>query len=137
MILLLTVLVRVETDAQQKVRGRAVMHEIGRRRPCDHALNLRAFSIHGIGIVQYPLAVQGSQHADQMCARRTSCSADSLRIAAPAAVFFNDGSGRHFTEVRFGDDAYGFALGDLNGDRYPDIALARTGAPNVMYINGK
>jgi hypothetical protein len=30
-----------------------------------------------------------------------------------------------------------FALGDLNGDRYPDIAQARSGAPNVMYFSEK
>ena len=40
----------------------------------------------------------------------------------------------------FGDkkgSAYGFALGDINGDRFPDIALARSGAPNVLYLSGK
>ena len=40
----------------------------------------------------------------------------------------------------FGDDkgaAYGFALGDINGDKFPDIALARSGAPNVLYLSGK
>ena len=61
-------------------------------------------------------------------------------IAAPASVFFNDGTGRRFLEVPFGDgrgDAYGFALGDLNDDRYPDIAVARSGAPNVMYFSEK
>jgi VCBS repeat protein len=61
-------------------------------------------------------------------------------LNAQSAIFFNDGTGRTFTEVRFGDgkgDAYGFALGDLNGDRYPDIALARTDAPNVLYISKK
>ncbi|HET9361860.1 MAG TPA: VCBS repeat-containing protein [Vicinamibacterales bacterium] len=59
--------------------------------------------------------------------------------AAPA-VFFNDGTGRTFTEVRFGDgkgSAYGFALGDVDRDGYPDIALARTAAPNVLYISEK
>ena len=61
-------------------------------------------------------------------------------INAPSAVFFNNGSGGFFNEVRFGDEAgvaYGFALGDLNGDRYPDIALARSGAPNVMFVSEK
>jgi hypothetical protein len=61
-------------------------------------------------------------------------------IGAPSAVFFNDGSARQFTEVRFGDglgDAYGFALGDVNEDGYPDIALARSGATNVIYVNEK
>ena len=32
--------------------------------------------------------------------------------------------------------AYGFALGDINGDKFPDIALARSGAPNVLYLSG-
>jgi hypothetical protein len=43
-------------------------------------------------------------------------------------------------QVRFGDtkgSAYGFALGDMNGDTFPDIALARSGAPNVLYLSGK
>ena len=58
----------------------------------------------------------------------------------PHSVFFNDGSGRAFTEVRFGDEqgsAYGFALGDVDRDGFPDIALARSGAPNVLYLSGK
>jgi FG-GAP-like repeat len=60
--------------------------------------------------------------------------------SGPHSVFFNDGTGARFTEVRFGDQkgsAYGFALGDLNGDKFPDIALARSGAPNVLYLSGK
>ena len=55
-------------------------------------------------------------------------------------MFFNDGTGRQFTQVTFGDAkgaAYGFALGDINGDTFPDIALARSGAPNVLYLSGK
>ncbi len=58
----------------------------------------------------------------------------------PHSVFFNDGSGRAFSEVRFGDEqgsAYGFALGDIDRDGFPDIALARSGAPNVLYLSGK
>jgi hypothetical protein len=42
--------------------------------------------------------------------------------------------------VKFGDpagSAYGFAIGDINGDKFPDIALARSGAPNVLYLNGR
>jgi hypothetical protein len=53
-------------------------------------------------------------------------------------VYFNDGSGRSFTPVYFGDDkgaAYGIAIGDLDGDGWPDIALARSGAPNVAYFS--
>ena len=58
----------------------------------------------------------------------------------PHSVFFNDGTGRQFAQIMFGDAkgaAYGFALGDLNGDTFPDIALARSGAPNVLYLSGK
>ena len=58
----------------------------------------------------------------------------------PHSVFFNDGTGRRFTEVKFGDpagSAYGFAIGDINGDKFPDSALARSDAPNVLYLNGK
>ena len=58
----------------------------------------------------------------------------------PHSVFFNDGSGKRFVEVKFGDKpgaAYGFAIGDVNGDGKPDIALARSGASNVLYLNGK
>jgi len=47
---------------------------------------------------------------------------------------------RVLTPVTFGDPngaAYGFALGDINGDTFPDIALARSGAPNVLYLSGK
>ena len=34
-------------------------------------------------------------------------------------------------------DAYGFAIGDLNRDSWPDIALARSGAINVLYFSEK
>jgi hypothetical protein len=52
-------------------------------------------------------------------------------------VYFNDGTGRHFTAAPFGDakgTAYGFAIGDLNRDGRPDIAMARSDAPNVVYF---
>ena len=61
-------------------------------------------------------------------------------VTAPGAVFFNDGSGRSFEQVRFGDGkgaVYGITLGDLNGDVYPDIVAARSDAPNVVCFNGK
>jgi hypothetical protein len=62
-------------------------------------------------------------------------------ILGPQSVFFNDGSGQRFTHATFGDrdgygSAYGFAIGDINGDKFPDIALARSGAPNVLYLSG-
>ena len=66
--------------------------------------------------------------------------ANSARLAEFVAVFFNDGTGRHFNPIAFGDkngSAYGFALGDINKDGFPDIALARSGAPNVLYLSGK
>jgi hypothetical protein len=48
--------------------------------------------------------------------------------------------GNQFTQIEFGDgkgSAYGFALGDLNGDGTLDIAHARSGAPNVVYFGQK
>ena len=56
---------------------------------------------------------------------------------APSVIYFNDGSGRRFTPLAFGDGrgrAYGFAIADLNRDGRPDIALARSGAPNVVFF---
>jgi pimeloyl-ACP methyl ester carboxylesterase len=60
-------------------------------------------------------------------------------IEARPAVYVNDGSGRRFTRVAFGDDkgrAYGFAFGDLDKDGRPDIVMARSDAPNVVYLTG-
>ena len=58
-------------------------------------------------------------------------------VEAPSVVYFNDGTGRHFTPVTFGDNkgtVYGFAIGDLDGDGVQDIAAARSDAPNVIYF---
>lgn len=60
-------------------------------------------------------------------------------VEAPGRVFFSHGSGRRFESVRFGDgrgNVYGLAIGDLDGDGYPDIAAARNEAPNVVYFSG-
>src|SRR5262244_2695636 len=56
----------------------------------------------------------------------------------PGAVLINDGTGRKFTLVRFGDNkgaVYGLAIGDVNGDGSPDIVAARSGAPSMLYLN--
>jgi len=60
-------------------------------------------------------------------------------VEAPSVVYFNDGTGRHFTPVKFGDGkgtVYGLAIGDLDGDGVKDIAAARSEAPNVVYFGG-
>ena len=53
-------------------------------------------------------------------------------------AFFNTGSGVEFKQVEFGDGkgiVYGMALGDINKDGFLDLAVARTDAPNVLYIS--
>jgi hypothetical protein len=59
-------------------------------------------------------------------------------VEAPSTIYFNDGSGRHFTAVQVGDHkgtAYGFGIGDLDKDGLPDLAVARSDAPNVVYFS--
>jgi hypothetical protein len=51
--------------------------------------------------------------------------------------YFGD-RGRDFQPVPFGDGqgaVYGVALGDLDGDSYPDVAMGRSNAPNVVYLS--
>ena len=58
--------------------------------------------------------------------------------AGRPSVFFNDGTGRAFADVPFGDGrgwAYGFAIGDVDRDGWPDVAMARSDAPNVLYLS--
>ena len=57
---------------------------------------------------------------------------------APGSVLINNGMGRTFTLVRFGDNhgtVYGLAIGDVNGDGSPDIIAARSDAPSMLYLN--
>jgi hypothetical protein len=54
-----------------------------------------------------------------------------------AVADMNGDSGREFREVRFGDNkgtVYGFATGDVNKDGRTDIAVARSGAQNMLYL---
>jgi hypothetical protein len=59
------------------------------------------------------------------------------KVQAPSTIHLNDGTGRRFTPVQFGDSrgtAYGFAVGDVDKDGRVDVAVARSGAPNVLYL---
>ena len=61
-------------------------------------------------------------------------------IEAPSVIFFNDGSGRRYSTVQFGDDkgaVYGFAVADLDSDGLLDIAAARSEAPSVVYFGDR
>ena len=44
---------------------------------------------------------------------------------------------RPSSERLFGDDqnTYGLAVGDLDGDGYPDVAVANSGSQNAVYLN--
>ncbi len=55
-------------------------------------------------------------------------------------VYFNLGAGGAFRKVPFGEAkadlaSYGLAIGDVNKDGYPDIAIARTGGPSGIFIS--
>lgn len=60
---------------------------------------------------------------------------------APGVVFFNRGTAAKtiFQQILWGDGkgvVYGVAIGDLDGDGWPDIAAARSGAPNAVWFSG-
>lgn len=60
-------------------------------------------------------------------------------VKAPSTIYFNDGSGRRYTPIPFGDPngaVYGFAIADLDDDGLMDIAAARSDATNVVYFAG-
>jgi hypothetical protein len=59
-------------------------------------------------------------------------------IGAPGAIFWNNGTGRSYSRTTFGDTkggTYGLAVGDLNGDGFPDIAAARSDAPSLAFFS--
>lgn len=54
------------------------------------------------------------------------------------AVFFNDGDGTRYHEVRFGDASratYGLAIGDLDADGFQDIAVANSDSENQIFLS--
>jgi len=63
------------------------------------------------------------------------------RQEARGSVFFNLGGGRkpRFRDTPWNDgkgSVYGVAIGDLDGDGWPDIVAARSDAPNAVSFNG-
>jgi hypothetical protein len=53
-------------------------------------------------------------------------------VELPGSTYFNTGHGRTFHEVPWNDSkgtVYGLAFADFDGDGWPDIVAARSGAP--------
>ena len=59
-------------------------------------------------------------------------------VEAPGVVYFNDGTGKKYQPIPFGDGKgaiYGMAAADLDGDGWPDVAVARSDAPCFVMFN--
>jgi hypothetical protein len=53
-------------------------------------------------------------------------------------IFFNEAKGTKYRSLSFGaatSATYCVALGDLNGDKYPDIVIGNSGTHNFVYLN--
>ncbi len=55
-------------------------------------------------------------------------------------IYFNQSRGAqlHFDSIRWNDgrgSVYGIAIGDLDGDSWPDLAVARSDAPNAVWFS--
>lgn len=56
----------------------------------------------------------------------------------PNALYFNDGTGTSWVRLELEDDGettYGVAVGDLDGDGYPDLGIANSGSLNRIFLN--
>jgi hypothetical protein len=61
-------------------------------------------------------------------------------VEQPGSIYFNDGQGRTFHEVRWNDGkgtVYGMAFADFDRDGWPDIVTARSDAPNAIWFSAK